>query len=245
MKTQRILTYHSISASANHELGAELYAAPVERFREQMEYVVNHQTGTVPFGDSPCLITFDDGLIDNYTTAYPILKEFGLSAYFFVIAPLVGTMGYMDWFKIRLLKEAGMKIGSHGMTHRILTGLSDKELDVEFKESKKMIEENLGAKIDYLSIPRGFSNQRIITKAKEAGYSAVFTSSLFSYNDFEFGRIAVKANWNLDKFISIVNNGYSLSDRTRILVKKTAKTILGPEGYDRFRTGLLKRNISY
>ena len=113
------------------------------------------------------------------------------------------------------------------------------------KESKKIIEENLGTKIDYLSIPRGFSNQRIITRAKEAGYSTVFTSSLFSYNDFELGRIAVKASWSLDKFIRTVNNGYSLSDKTRLVVRKAAKAILGSKGYDKLRTGLLKRNISY
>lgn len=222
---QKTLAYHSIGENNSRELGSELYSVPEKNFREQMKYISSQNV----------IITFDDGLVDNYTIAYPILREFKLSAYFFVIPPLVGTPGYMDWLKIKLLKDAGMQVGSHGMTHRILTGLSEAELEFEFKESKKIIEDKLGASIDHISIPRGFYNQKIINKAREAGYGQVFDAS----------RISVKANWSTDKFIDVLNHGYSFGDRARFFVRNTAKAILGPENYDRMRSGLLKKNISY
>ncbi|MDD4900424.1 MAG: hypothetical protein PHG68_07580, partial [Candidatus Omnitrophica bacterium] len=98
-----------------------------------------------------------------------------------------------------------------------------------------IIDDKLGASIDHISIPRSFYNQKIINKAREAGYGQVFDAS----------RISVKANWSTDKFIDVLNHGYSFGDRARFFVRNTAKAILGPENYDRMRSGLLKKNISY
>ena len=115
----KILMYHSIGDGALQEAGAGLYAAPVEKFVKQMAQV--YELSKKP------TITFDDGLVDNYKVAFPILKDLGLKAYFFVMPEKVGTPGYMNWDKIRQMRGEGMIIGSHGMTHRILVGLSDKE----------------------------------------------------------------------------------------------------------------------
>ena len=48
--------------------------------------------------DKPlAVITFDDGYVDNHSYAFPVLKELGLCATFFVIADLVGT-GSAPWY---------------------------------------------------------------------------------------------------------------------------------------------------
>ena len=71
--------------------------------------------------------TFDDGLLDQYTHAYPMFKEAGLKATFFVIAGKVGDPnGYrskaerntplMTWEQIKEMSDGGMEIGSHSFS---------------------------------------------------------------------------------------------------------------------------------
>ena len=234
----KYLAYHSIGKD-NGEVGAGLYCVKEGEFRKQMEYVAK-RSETVScgnsfdakvFGDSLLGVSFDDGDISNYKLAYPILKEFGLKAYFFIIGNRIGTDGYMDWDEIKELRDNGMIIGSHGMTHRILAGLSDDELDYELKDSKKILEENLDQRIDYISIPRGFYTEKILEKIKEAGYKKIFTSD---------NRVIVKAGWDIDYFKKVMENGLGLGDRVKKAIKECSKKILGAEKYDKIRTIILR-----
>jgi len=249
--------YHSVGGSTE-EVGADIYSVSVDEFKKQMEFVAKLGTvsiqGLAPrcargeslevnrggFRTAP-VITFDDGLLNDYKVAFPILKDLGLKAYFFILVSKIDTNGYMDWEQIRQLRDAGMVIGSHGMTHRILTELDDKELDYELSESKKLLEKNLGQPIDYLSIARGFHNKKIIDKVREIGYRAVFTSNPSDNDGFKFGRIPVRGNWSLEYFIRVLNNGLSFRDKTEELIKKSSKRILGAGYYDKIRTKILKK----
>ncbi len=223
-----IITYHSIEKPLD-EAGNELYCVPMEEFKAQMDIV-----------NSKAKLTFDDGDITNYTYAYPVLKEKGMKAYFFILVSKVGEPGYMAWQQIKELRDAGMTIGSHGMMHRILTILSENELDYELKDSKKILEDNLQQPIEYLSLPRGFYDHKVIAKAKEAGYKAAFSSNPEDEDDFLHGRIAVKAYWNLAKFTKIVNNGLPFTETAEESIKNLAKKILGAEKYDKIRSKIIK-----
>jgi peptidoglycan/xylan/chitin deacetylase (PgdA/CDA1 family) len=240
----KILMYHSVGTQGNSEVGAGLYCVTVERFREQMEYikrntilVTSHKSQVTNLN---VIVTFDDGLLDNYTNAYPILKELGLKAYFFIVVAKVGKKGYMNWKQIRELRNAGMTIGSHGMTHKVLIGLSNRALSYEIRESKKIMEEKLGDSIDYFSIPYGHYNAGTIEKIKQSGYKAVFTSNPKDNDGFKFGRIAVKGDWNLEYLNKVINNGYTMRDKSVELIKSSAKRILGVKNYDSIRAKILK-----
>lgn len=224
------LMYHSISNRSNGEIGSELYCVSKDNFKAQMEYLTGRNAN----------ITFDDGDISSYQYAYPILKKFGLKVYFFIILSKVGTKGYMNWEQIKELRDAGMIIGSHSMTHRILTELKDSDLDFELGTSKKFLEDNLGQPVDYFSIPRGFHNKNIIDLARQIGYKRVFTSNIKDTDGFKFGRIPVKRSWDLRHFIKVINNGATLKDRTETFIKNSAKDILGVKHYDRVRSWILK-----
>ena len=228
-KNKIILAYHSIGECPIEETGAGLYTVALGRFAEQMEYVRNN--GTVPEGDCP-IISFDDGDITNYTNAFLILKEMALKAYFFIIGTKIGTPGYMNWNQIRALRDAGMTIGSHGMTHRILTELSDDDLSYELTESKKALEDNLKMAIDSFSIPRGVCSRKIIDLARYAGYKEIFTSD---------DRIVVRPGWDLNHFKKVLENGYLLSDKVEDAVKKTIRGVLGIKNYDKLRTTILTK----
>jgi peptidoglycan/xylan/chitin deacetylase (PgdA/CDA1 family) len=233
----KILMYHSIGSSKSSEIGAELYSVSIDKFKEQMQIVHSLQS-TVH--SKEIIVTFDDGLLDNYINAYPILKELGLKAYFFIVVAKVGKKGYMNWKQIRELRGTGMVIGSHGMTHRILIGLDNRELNYEIRESKKIMEEKLSVPVEYFSIPYGHYNTGIIEKIKQSGYKAVFTSNPKDNDGFKFGRIAVKGDWNLEYLTKVINNGYTMRDKSVESIKSSAKRILGVKNYDSIRAKILK-----
>ncbi len=95
----RILAYHRVLESIeppDFSFDVELISASAEAFRKQMTYVRRHFT-PMRFDDvvdrmdrgralpkNAVVITFDDGYDDNYRIAFPILRELGMTAMFFV-----------------------------------------------------------------------------------------------------------------------------------------------------------------
>jgi peptidoglycan/xylan/chitin deacetylase (PgdA/CDA1 family) len=113
-------------------------------------------------------ITFDDGYLDNFEVAAPILKRRNLPATFFVTTGFVGTHttpswdskldthpGWMSWQQIRELARQGFHIGSHTDTH-IDMALSDPDtVRRELSLSKRKIEEAVGASATLFAYPFG------------------------------------------------------------------------------------------
>jgi len=229
--------YHAIEYPPQ-DAGAQTYCVKMHNFREQMELIKQGQSpaGTVP------VITFDDGDITNYTKAYPVLKELGLKAYFFILASNVGKANYMNWEQIKKLSNAGMIIGSHGMTHHILTSLKADDLAFEVEKSKQIIEEKINSPVEYFSVPKGYYNKRVIDAVKKAGYKKMFTSDLDKNNEFIFGRIAVKAYWTKQYFKQVITKGVPLKGRVVDNIKKNAKKLFGNSFYHNLREAILSKN---
>lgn len=240
LKTVRsVLIYHSVGECPLKEDGAGIYCVSTDNFYKQMEYIaaqhaLSHEPACVP------LVTFDDGDITNYTQAFSVLKQFGIRAYFFVLPSKIGSEGFMDWQHIKELQKNGMLIGSHGMTHRILTGLDDTSLAYELRESKRIIENGLRERVDFLSIPRGFCDARVARLARAAGYKRVFTSCPGQDDGFLEGRLGVKADWDFNFFRDAIAGKMPLAYRVRRFIYNNAKKILGTDNYDRIRSVIVR-----
>ena len=95
MNQLHIVMYHYIR-DLKHSRYPEIKGLDAALFRRQIEYLkTNFQIVTMEeviaacFGEmdlpeKAMLLTFDDGYIDNYTFAFPILEEFGLQGSFFI-----------------------------------------------------------------------------------------------------------------------------------------------------------------
>ena len=89
------------------------------------------------------ILTFGDTVKSQFTTAKPILDEYGFKASFFITCGYVGDqtqMQRLNWNDILALQQDGQDIESKGMTHADLNNLSPKELDFEISGSKQCLE---------------------------------------------------------------------------------------------------------
>jgi peptidoglycan/xylan/chitin deacetylase (PgdA/CDA1 family) len=118
-----------------------------------------------PAAQGTVSLTFDDGLLSDYSVAYPLMESFGFKGTAHVIAewpnetyeerPLMTTA------ELHELQDAGWEIGSHTLTHKSLPGLSDEELDRELSLSKQVLEER-GFSISTIAFPYGHFDSRVM-----------------------------------------------------------------------------------
>lgn len=76
---------------------------------------------------------------------------------------------------IRTLSAEGFEVGAHTMSHRTLSGLSDKDLVEEVSICKPILEDIVGAPVNMFCYPRGRYNPRVMNVVKKAGYRGART----------------------------------------------------------------------
>jgi peptidoglycan/xylan/chitin deacetylase (PgdA/CDA1 family) len=138
----------------------------------------------------PVILTFDDGYLDNYVNAFPLLQRYGMPAVVFVVAhPALTSNAWdaaagepwaplMDRRQVLEMARAGIEIGSHTLTHPRLTDVDADPLAWELGESKRLLESWLGDPVVSLAYPYGAVDERVKRAAQQAGYElAVATNS--------------------------------------------------------------------
>ena len=101
------LNYHRIGYDARSPLDRGAWSADVDFFVRQMQWIkANFDVITPADLDDArrrgrgryVIVTFDDGYLDNFTVAFPILKRLGLSATFFVSTAFLDNPRDMTWW---------------------------------------------------------------------------------------------------------------------------------------------------
>jgi peptidoglycan/xylan/chitin deacetylase (PgdA/CDA1 family) len=77
---------------------------------------------------------------------------------------------FLDWDQVRTMAAAGIEIGSHGCSHRILTRLSAEQADDELSRSKAEIEHRIGRKVKHFAFPNDDASGALLNAAATAGY---------------------------------------------------------------------------
>ncbi|GAB7087895.1 polysaccharide deacetylase family protein [Marinifilum fragile] len=98
----------------------------------------------------------------------------------------------------RLSENPFITIGSHTYHHPITIKCSDEELEFEYRESKKALEEWLSVEINSFSFPNGDYNQRDLALLKKYNYKMAFTvnpelNSNF-ISEFQIPRVSINSN---------------------------------------------------
>ena len=163
-------------------------------------------------------ITFDDGYVDVYEKAFPLLKEFGFCATCFVVAGDIGVpsswhesdmppLPIMDRQQLKELSSAGIEIGAHTRTHKRLTRLNDAELIAELADSKKILEDVIGKEVVSFAYPYGDFDERIVAAVKLAGFKvACTTASGWALTDQDLLRVRRLTVFGSDSLSTFARN---------------------------------------
>jgi peptidoglycan/xylan/chitin deacetylase (PgdA/CDA1 family) len=134
-----------------------------------------------PLAGFPIVITFDDGYLDFRDAAWPLLKRYGFSAHVFVVtgdagasnrwdSPGGAAVPLMGWDDLRRLRDEGVEIGSHSVTHPDLTTLSHADVVREATRSQVSIVRELGQAALSFAYPYGATDEFVAHLVGSCGY---------------------------------------------------------------------------
>ena len=231
----RILMYHRV----DRVKGDRLVVSP-EAFREQMNWLRRNGIRVVdlealvellPYPErmaNQVAITFDDGYLDNYLHAWPILRSFQFPATIFVSAGLIGTdqqipahragaapAKLLSWEQLKEMAEDHITVGSHSLTHARLTRVPLTKVREEVADSKRVLEDRLGRPVGWFCYPGGAFSTEVVRLVQLAGYSGACSirpgANTARTNRFVLRRTEVSADdtlWTFQKKMAGAYDGW-------------------------------------
>lgn len=214
-----ILYYHYIGLNPNPADKARdaLSVAP-DKFDEQLAYLTKAGYSTIDLDTlyaglnghislpaKPIILSFDDGYIDFYINAYPILRRYNFRSVAFIPTGLIGTGYYLSWDQIKEMNSSGLvSFEAHSINHPNLVSLSDSDLNLEISQSKKDLSAQIGKPVNFFAYPYGASDERVWQAVKNAGFIGAVGTWVGRIesegNIVDMPRMKVGGGWSLTDF---------------------------------------------
>lgn len=121
------------------------------------------------------VLTFDDGYDDNYTVAWPLMRKYGYVGTFNIVYDSLSAPGHMNREQVKELAAAGNELGSHTVSHAVLTRLDEAHLKMEVTEPRQKLQSLIGSPIVTFCYPEGRHNSRVVNSVRQAGYRVAMT----------------------------------------------------------------------
>ena len=178
-----VLLYHRVGdTEGNLTVTPEKFETDLARLQElgyatiTLETFRRYMTNSdIALPSKPIMISFDDGYLDNFMNAYPILRQYGMTAAFYIITSMVGEEDRLAGGNIREMAANGMSIGSHTVSHRPLGDMECEEAAGELSLSREYLEGLLQKSINFVAYPKGSYNGSTGMTASETGYCGGFS----------------------------------------------------------------------
>lgn len=218
-----ILCYHSVNDTTNIESNP----ISIDNFESHLRFLKDNYNvirvvdliealnDKVKLPEKAVAITFDDGYVDNFENAFPLLQKYALPATFFVVTAFLdgevdlnGFPGWepLSWDQIRMLDASDLiDIGAHTHTHRIMSALSKEEVKQEVILSFERLRKELGHPVDVFAYPFG-QGKHISRDAIDAvikvgfggAFSTIWRNQHHISQRFILGRLMVSSDDNLN-----------------------------------------------
>ena len=206
-----VLMYHRV---VDCVIGPDPYHLRMQsaHFEAQMAYLRESGYQSIALSDvrtalgeesrwnKPVAISFDDGYLDTYTHAYPILKKYGMTATIMLVSDYIGGQSVWDGNreepaqllsldKIKEMERNGMHFGAHSAKHPSLPDVGMEEVRRELAGSKAKLEALLGHDVGTFAYPYGRSTAEVRQIAMEVGFIASFGVEHWNHSLHNFSRI--------------------------------------------------------
>lgn len=212
-----ILCYHRIAELPASDPLQPLSVTP-QAFAGQMRWLVAGRYRILPLSAlvapaSPqpprgAVLTFDDGYLDIYEQAFPILRQHGFPATIFLVSwwldgadkrcqpPAV----VLQPSQILEMSQHGITVGAHSRAHRRLDELSGAALWSEVAGSKTDLENTLGLPVPFFAYPYGLYNATVRQAVRSCAYDLAVAVNNGSADPFSLYRIPIGVSESLLSF---------------------------------------------
>ena len=212
MSSIPVLMYHHVNPHKG-----DMFTVTPEVFEGQMAYLAKAGykalsldelfafiKGDLDLKQKAVVITFDDGWLDNFIYALPVLEKYKLRATMFIVTDWIeksseksnGIPAFiptneeskalvrkgqaqkvvLTWELIGKMTASGLiDFFSHTKSHLNCNNSSEPDILEELQESRRVLEERLGRPCPYLCWPDGIYSDTAISIARKTGYKALFT----------------------------------------------------------------------
>jgi peptidoglycan/xylan/chitin deacetylase (PgdA/CDA1 family) len=137
-----------------------------------------------------------------------------------------GDYRFMSWNQLRALRDAGMTIGSHTLTHAIVTKLAEEDMEREIGGARQACEEALATTCDTFAYPNGRPGDfdaRSIGVLRQLGFSCGLTTvhglNVQGDNPFTLKRIVVGDSTSVPELEAHMSGITDLALRLRRVLK--------------------------
>ena len=201
-----VFMYHRVLPKASGN------AVSADTFRRQLDYIrarykilginelLAYLRGEGTFSGPCAAITFDDGWLDNWTVASPILAEKKVPAILALSTDYLNdkSRSYLSRSDVEAMVKSGIwSIQAHGCRHTRLTDPTETRQNLD--DCRRMILEITGRAPQFLFWPWGIYSRPALDVAREAGFAFTFsTEKGIIYpdtKDYVLPRIGVSEKW--------------------------------------------------
>jgi len=208
-----ILLYHHIADSptdSRYYVSPRNFEAQIKLLKEwgyqtiPLSLLVEAITNGTELPPRPVIITFDDGDIDVYTNAFPVMQKYDFTGVLYIVSNRLQADGFISAGQIQEMADVGWEVGSHSMSHADLTKSSKDSLYAEVVQSRHDLEEALGVPVESFAYPFGLVKDAAVDYVHFAQYeSAVglgYTAEQGPGNLFNLQRREIKGEYDLKTF---------------------------------------------
>jgi peptidoglycan/xylan/chitin deacetylase (PgdA/CDA1 family) len=229
-----VLLYHSIGSD-----NSKMSVSP-QNFEQQLIRLRSHGYSSASLEDlnsyfdkqvfpqKKVMITFDDGFLDNFEIAAPLLKKYGFGAVFFIAGKYIGLTAdfcsndvdrvkkMMSDDQLQDLHGGNLEVANHFFSHRILASMDEPEIRSEYEQNvNRLAKLTAGSEsVKYVAYPKNKKGN--VSKLLESigvrlgfgGRPGVVTESCDKY---DLPRIQVYNADLIDKFMARLSGYYYIA----------------------------------
>lgn len=211
-----ILLYHhirDIDKPGRYDISPATFETQLQYLKQwgytsiTIEKLVNALKYSDPLPEKPVIITFDDGDLDVYQNAFPIMQKMGFVGTFYIVSNRLKSVDFVNVAQLREMVAAGWEIGSHSHSHNDMT-LDHNSIYTEAMGSKKELIDAIGAPVNSFAYPFGQIDPVVGNHVSSYGYTngvglgTSYTHTLGSI--FYLSRLEVRNEYSFDAFARLL-----------------------------------------